>query len=91
MIPATAILAPGMKFVDPHMNDTLTGGFADLLRTLSGATGLLIEGELPVDYGAAGVRLNVDAQDVVTVFFQFDAGAARVGSDCGSRTRAGKT
>ena len=70
-----------MKFVDPHMNDTLTGGFADLLRTLSGATGLLIEGELPVDYGAAGVRLNVDAQDVVTVFFQFDAGAARVGSD----------
>ena len=64
-----------------HMNDTLTGGFADFLRSLSLASGVLIEGELPVDYGAAGVRLNLDAQDIVSVFFQFDAGAARVGSN----------
>ena len=63
------------------MNDTLTGRFADLLRSLSGASGLLIEGELPVDYGAAGVRFNIDAQDIVSIFFQFDAGAAKVGSN----------
>jgi hypothetical protein len=64
-----------------HMNNVLTGGFAELLDTLSGATDLLIEGELPVDYGAAGVRFNVDAQDIILIFFQLDAGAARVGSN----------
>ena len=46
-----------------HMNDVLTGGLSDFLRSLSAGTGLQIEGELPVDYGAAGVRFNIDAQD----------------------------
>ncbi len=76
-------ITPAVQIVGlySHMNDTLTGRFADLLRSLSGASGLLIEGKLPVDYGAAGVRFNIDAQDIVSVFFQFDAGAARVGSN----------
>ena len=64
-----------------HMNDTLTGSFADFLRILSVASGLSIEGELPVEYGAGGVRFNIDAEGIFSVFLQFDAGAARVGSN----------
>ena len=75
-------ITPALQIVGTfsHMNDILTGRLAGLLRTISGASGLSIQGELPVDYGAGGIRFTVLTSETVAVFFQFDAGVARVGS-----------
>lgn len=61
-----------------HMNDTLTGNFAQFLRTLSGVAGLNIEGKLPAEYGAGGIRFVVQNRETVQVYFQAEGGVGKV-------------
>ena len=64
-----------------HMNDTLTGGFADFLRTTGDIAGVQIEGKLPADYAAGGVRFVFQNRESVQVYVQGEGGVGRVTSD----------
>lgn len=72
-------LSPSLQVIGTysHMNDTLTANYAQFLRTASAISGLNIEGKLPADYGAAGIRFVVQNMETVQVYFQVEGGVGK--------------
>jgi hypothetical protein len=60
-----------------RMNDVLTSQLATDLRAISRATNVRIEGKLPANYLAAGIRYNFASAANVHPYVQFDVGVAQ--------------
>ena len=61
-----------------NMRDVTTNDFLQLLSLTSRVTNLRIEGKLPAQYLAAGVRYNFSAGGKIVPYFQFDAGVGKI-------------
>ena len=61
-----------------NMRDVLTNDFLQLLSLASRVTNLRIEGKIPTQYLAAGVRYNFYTGGNIVPYFQFDAGVGKV-------------
>lgn len=73
-------ISPGLQIIGTysHMNDTLTTNYAQFLRTASAISGLSIDGKLPAEYGAGGIRFILQNRESVQVFFQAEGGVGKV-------------
>ena len=61
-----------------HMQDTLTGDLATSLRLFGQLGDVRIEGKIPTNYIAGGVRYNVGTGMGVRPYFQFEAGVGQI-------------
>lgn len=61
-----------------NMRDVLTNDLLQLLSLTSRITNLRIEGKIPTQYLAAGVRYNFYAGGNIVPYFQFDAGVGKI-------------
>jgi opacity protein-like surface antigen len=61
-----------------NMRDVLTNDLLQLISLTSRITNLRIEGKIPAQYLAAGVRYNFYTGGNIVPYFQFDGGVGRI-------------
>jgi hypothetical protein len=73
-------ITPNLQIVGMYerMNDVLTSQLATDFRRLASAVNVRIEGKIPTNYLAAGIRYNFASAASVHPYVQFDAGVAQI-------------